>query len=302
MKKKLFLSASLALMQLCVLATALALTAITIPRATAQPVTESPPVYSWPSYEDRHTFRGRFAYFKDEYIWAYTREFAQRFRMPEQWINAEIKGGLVALAWRMTPGGKYQSCGIGGKTESCLPTLQCQLDIYIDNTIVKIEWTKPEIGREVLMRTIDSMDILREPGQPDAYRRRYGTAENAKPGRIPVFGWGIPSQFRYGENLKFGGSLGDLTSYDHVTYPGLTLLSRRGNNAGVCPPPKNISDGYIQSFDIADSKRSTTLDDRRVVHSLHVPASFYSRIRPAYELLNKENEEAVMGVIKSIQK
>jgi len=286
-----------------------------VPTSLAQQ-TSGNQTYRWLSYQERHSFRGS-SYSKDEYTWAYTREFAQRFQMPEQWINAEIGGGLVAVAWRMTQGGQYQACGLAGRANNCLPTLECQIDLYLDSNVIKIEWTKPDIGRDVFLPAIDSMDVLREPGQPDAGRRRYGIDETQKSGNVPVrniVAWGLPGEFRFGDRLQFGGIVGQLTSYDHVTLPGLTHISYRGNGAGACPSQRVGFEGFFLAYDIADSKLDLQLNQqrlnsssqipsvaRKVTHKLRIPASFYDRIRPVYESMSIERNAAVNNLIQEIR-
>ena len=38
------------------------------------------------------TFRDGKPFIRDTWVWAYTREFAERFHMPEKWIDPPLKG------------------------------------------------------------------------------------------------------------------------------------------------------------------------------------------------------------------
>jgi len=53
------------------------------------------------TYEDHYTFKHREVYVADPFVWGYSKEFAERFKMPKQWIEPGLKGAL-AVAWRMT--------------------------------------------------------------------------------------------------------------------------------------------------------------------------------------------------------
>jgi hypothetical protein len=61
---------------------------------------QRPPVEEW-RYEDSYTFKYGATFTKDPWTWGYTKEFAQRFRMPEKWIEPEMKG-ILAIAFRVT--------------------------------------------------------------------------------------------------------------------------------------------------------------------------------------------------------
>ena len=52
---------------------------------------EPPPIEQL-RYEDLYTFKYGKSFTKDPWTWGYTKEFSERFRMPEQWIEPEMKG------------------------------------------------------------------------------------------------------------------------------------------------------------------------------------------------------------------
>ena len=111
-------------------------------------------------YEDRYTFKHGKPYILDPWTWGYTKEFAERFRMPKKWIEPELKGAL-AMAFRMTTVGNIM-CGYGGKEDSCWKPLNCQMDVYFDNKI-KLPWVKPEIAKENNMQGLTSSRFLESP-------------------------------------------------------------------------------------------------------------------------------------------
>lgn len=77
----------------------------------------------------------------------YTKEFAQIFRMPGRWIDANLKGAL-AIGFRMTTIGNV-TCGLGVREESCRPPVECQVNVYYDNRM-RLPWMHDEIIRELL--------------------------------------------------------------------------------------------------------------------------------------------------------
>ena len=81
---------------------------------------QRPPVEEW-RYEDSYTFKYGTTFTKDPWTWGYTKEFAQRFRMPEKWIEPEMKG-ILAIAFRVTEVGQRVTCGLGGREDNCWHT------------------------------------------------------------------------------------------------------------------------------------------------------------------------------------
>ena len=213
-------------------------------------------------------------------------------------IDPNIKNGLLAVAWRMTTGSKFQVCGFSGKAENCFTTLQCQTDIYLDTTALKIEWTRPELGRDNLSLNNESGDVLLERGRPVRSRHWSGMGAVTNPNDKPV-ALGIPNAFRYGDKLQFGGHFGNLAAYDHSSFSGIALLSYRGTENGVCPLEARFNGGQFQVFDVAESKQPVPPNIRTVAYSLHIPDSFYARIRPIYDVMNKPNEDAINNLLKS---
>ncbi len=74
----------------------------------------------------------------DPNTWAYTAEFAKRFRMPTEWVEKDLQGA-EALAFRMTP--YFKNCGWGGDKNACNDAEKlCVVDMYFDNNKQKLPW------------------------------------------------------------------------------------------------------------------------------------------------------------------
>ncbi|TAN82306.1 MAG: hypothetical protein EPN14_04080 [Gallionella sp.] len=98
---------------------------------------ESPPDDD--SYAARNINR-RQVHSIDPNIWAYTAKFAERFKMPKEWIAPDLQGA-EAVAFRMEP--YYKSCGWGGNPNSCREDVVfCYIDLYFDNKKHPLPWKK----------------------------------------------------------------------------------------------------------------------------------------------------------------
>jgi len=87
-------------------------------------------------YEINQTFGGQ-AFRKDNNIWVYTKEFADLFGMPQQYI--EDVQGVAAAAFRIEDT-SYQECGFGGREDACRKVEECVLDLYFDETKHPLPW------------------------------------------------------------------------------------------------------------------------------------------------------------------
>ena len=109
--------------------------------AHAQPTqTQTPQRLSTPSNQSSHeinqTFDGR-AFFKDNNIWVYTKDFADLFGMPAKYI--EDVQGIAAAAFRIEDT-SYQQCGFGGRVDACRKVEECLLDLYFDEAKTPLPW------------------------------------------------------------------------------------------------------------------------------------------------------------------
>lgn len=107
-----------------------------------------------------------------DYLWIYTKEFAEKYSMPESNISEELEGAM-ALAFRVNHYGTV-TCGFFGKGEnpgSCAEDTKRQLDVYLPEDARlyfnndKYQWeNKFGIGSSLFIRSKD-----RDPKRDDAY-------------------------------------------------------------------------------------------------------------------------------------
>ena len=87
-------------------------------------------------YEINQTF-DRSAFYKDNNIWVYNKEFADLFGMPAKYI--EGVQGIAAAAFRIEDT-SYQQCGFGGQENACRKIEECLLDLYFDESKTQLPW------------------------------------------------------------------------------------------------------------------------------------------------------------------
>jgi hypothetical protein len=109
-------------------------------------------------YEINQTFDGQ-VYRKDNNVWIYTKEFADLFGMPKQYIG-DVRG-IAAAAFRIEDT-SFQECGFFGKADACRRVEECLIDLYFDEsktplpwaTAIKSQW-KPSYSSMVWLRPLD---------------------------------------------------------------------------------------------------------------------------------------------------
>ncbi len=242
------------------------------------------PVEEW-RYEDRFTFQpGNGTYTVDPWVWAYTQEFADKFRMPQKWVDKDLKG-ILAVAFRMTRIGNMM-CGYGGKEDNCWPMLECQLDVYYDNRI-KLPWTHEEIKQDFLMQGVSSREFLHDPSDSKGYRRYKGS------GVFPSLG-GLNS----GKARRWQQNGGNILFFDREFQPKVGLLSWGGID--VCPEAP--SKGQILFYDYQTTSKilkGEIMDkNAKPMRTFDLSESFMRRANAVYEDENKQNREAAQRLIQ----
>lgn len=239
-------------------------------------------------YEDHFNFKpGAGTYTVDPWVWAYTAEFADKFRMPQKWIDKDLKG-ILAVAFRMTTIGNM-SCGYGGKEDNCLPVLECQLDVYYDNRI-KLPWTREDIKQDFLMRGGSSRDFLHDPSGAKGYQKY-------KSGVFPSLG-GLNDARRGGRWQQGGGAI---TYYDREYQPGVGVIG--WSSIDFCP--KTTGKGQIVFYDIQTTKKISKgeialkrIKDVTPAHTFEFSELFMRRANALYEAENKQNREIAQRLIR----
>jgi len=110
--------------------------------------TASPADDDWqPSnYQQRFEAPNKGVRLKDNNVWVYERSFAERFGMPERWIDEDLKGA-EAVAYRVEAK-NTRSCGYFGETDNCRTNYYCVFDLYLsDSDSERLPWkTDRKVG------------------------------------------------------------------------------------------------------------------------------------------------------------
>ena len=231
------------------------------------------------TYDDENTFKNKGIYYVDPFQWIYTEAFADKFRMPREGIDNNLKGAL-ALAWRMTSMGK-NTCGYARNPDSCWPTLTCQLDIYFDSN-TPLPWNYTDVVRDNMIEGITSDSYLPRL-QPNSKWWRYMDGGPTLTAKGPVLPQSL-LQMRYLQ----GGSMSFLLRlwlFDREYEPGVVLLSY----TDACPIYEGDGPGVIRYHSEAELNRTRGLNPPSV-HALEIPEAFVKKIRATYLDQNKPNQ------------
>ncbi|WP_297528359.1 hypothetical protein [Thiohalobacter sp.] len=121
------------------------------------------------TYEDFFTAKGR-TYDEDPWVWVYTRQFAERFGMPEAWIDDRLKGAY-AVAYRVEHKDTrmiltHKGPDVGMRHEACY------LDVYLPSD-APVPWiSERRMGRRygygespfyIVPQSEEDLKILRAP-------------------------------------------------------------------------------------------------------------------------------------------
>ena len=232
------------------------------------------------SYEDANTFKHGKPYWADPFLWVYTESFADMFRMPRQWVDPSLKGAL-ALAWRTTTTGKSM-CGYGRNSNSCWPTLTCQLDVYFDSQ-TPLPWNYTDVVRDNMIDGQTSDSYLPRLS-PNSKWWRYIDGVNVPSQRGPI----LPVtqvQLRYANGKPLGNGL-KLWLFDREYEPGVVLLSY----TNACTSYEGKGPALLPYYTKAELSRTRGANPQ-AIHVVEIPEAFIKKISAVYLDQNKPNEE-----------
>lgn len=209
------LSMALALAMAITAALAEAPAGTTVPPLTNEPASEKT------SYETRNLKR-RDVHDMDPNVYVYSRDFARRFQMPEQWISDDLKGA-EAVAFRAVAG--YRSCGWGGNPEACRnDEVRCEMDVYFDHRKQPLPWDERMPASKIDDVGL-SAHFLWSPVSPRvrALRPNDNPFTRSSPFIDPKTGKGLGWQEWYVGN-SVGGWGVTVRSYDREIFSGIGLV------------------------------------------------------------------------------
>ncbi|NKD45765.1 hypothetical protein HEQ62_09450 [Haematospirillum jordaniae] len=233
-------------------------------------VFDGPPIDDEP-YQKNFTFRDGKPFLRDTWIWAYTREFAERFHMPEEWIDPDLKGAL-AIAYRITALGQ-RTCGTFRVKDLCHPTLYVQRDIYYDTATTPMTWIYSDVRRDNRIDLMTSASILSGPeihgflwASVNLNRRFY----DGRGLSDPNFRERYKGDGRRGTGVMHGYVTPIFFDRDYRPWVGLfSMLARHPSGSPRLPPTYEVGHLY-------DAKSG--VEGERVVHRFEIPPRLWERL------------------------
>jgi hypothetical protein len=227
---------------------------------------------------------------KDPFHWAVSKSFANRFGMPEKWIDNEINGAL-AVAWRTTTIGQI-TCGYGGDASTCWPPFTCQMDIYVDSD-APIPWRFSDVQRDFFWRGVSSFDFVPRR-MPDPRRSRYVQSGEALGGKgLPFLTEGLRTKSRH---YTAGDGTFSLVYFDRAYAPGVALIGF----ISACPNPA-VKDAAILRFYSEQEQARTRGNIEKFSHVIEFSEGFMERISAAYSL-EEEKQKELNSVYQQVMK
>lgn len=254
------------------------------------PPRSGPPPPEQRTYEDNFTFKWRSSFNYDPWVWGYTKEFAERFKMPEKWIEPELKGAL-AVAFRITTLGAV-TCGLSGKAENCWSPLDCQMDVYFDSK-TPLPWKRPEIQQDSFLQSTSSSEFVDPLEKNRQVIAAYG--QNGGAGITGVDAW----MYRLTDRGLQNAGGGSVIHFDRNFRPGVTLISYKG----MCPKSPDATQIIFREWAVLEQiiNRQLKPEDAASMHRVEIPVSYMRRIAPIYERDNQPNQEVIQRLLRNFQ-
>lgn len=228
---------------------------------------------------------GKVRYTKDDYLWVVTPEFASRYCMPPEFVDASLKGA-EAVAFRLVQE-PTENCGFGGNREVCSRRTALGFEIYYksDLKLPAISDTKYSVAGIYMLPV--SKHLLSNNLPYSQVRKETGSAwANERPG--------FQSKFK---KLSFGlvGVKGNrvpwpITALAEIMFienlmPGYDFISLEGS-VGFFTNPRMEKLGIRKFSIVLDKPDEIRKDEDRLypvdyAHVIDIPEWFTDRIRAA---------------------
>lgn len=262
---------------------------------------------------------GKETYYKDDYLWAVSRDFAARFCMPEEYITDDLKGA-EAIAYRFKRGDR-EACDVKDGKDVCgVYGYSHWIEIYVkgDANIPKYD---PEVRFFDNRNTLSSRSMIRE-GNQDVTRARLSKIFEARRRGEIVEPLGLRNPFRgftpeaLGKHTQFH-YLARLTPsqveerpaaysvrYFHQDiYPNLNLIALEGWGGGNFAGPR-YSDPPL-GYALGVSTDSTSPGKPRYPNDFHHVIEMPKRIMQVMNGIDRQAgqrfDDAVRGLGSTIR-
>jgi hypothetical protein len=260
---------------------------------------------------------GRQTYYKEDYLWAVTREFAKRFCMPDEYIADDLKGA-EAIAYRHKPSG-IEACDVKDGKDVCGVVGRAHwIEIYVKGD-VNIPKYDPEVRFFDNRDTPSSRSMIRE-GSLEGIRARQAKIFDARrrgeivepPGmRNPYRGFtpeaqGKHTQFHYLARLTATQVEGRPAAYSvryfhQDIYPNLNLIALEGWGGGNFAGPryKEAPLGYALGVTIAAQDVDKLNYPNGFLHVIEMPQRIMQVMNGIDRQAGQRFDDAMRGIVNS---
>lgn len=215
----------------------------------------------------------------DPNIWAYSAEFAEKYKMPKEWIAPDLKGA-EAVAFRVLP--HYKSCGWGGNSSACREDeVVCTVDVYLDQTKNALPWEESTPAKDIDFFSTSAQFILSAVKRTRSIRGGYRRAPFTDKATGTELSWHVSEL-----GSTRGGGMA-LAAYDRNMGENLSFLLMRQPG---CYTPKNIN---LKS-------QATNEKAAQTFHEIILPANWMQRVGGIISSVESKSEAHYRKVFESI--
>jgi hypothetical protein len=215
----------------------------------------------------------------DPNIWAYSAEFAEKYKMPKDWIAPDLKGA-EAVAFRVHP--DFRSCGWGGDPTSCREDeTRCAVDVYFDQTKQTLPWEESTPGKDLDFYNTSAQFILRAVKRTRSVKGGYRRSPFTEMATDSELNWSVSAL-----GTSEGGSM-SLAAYDRNFGEALSFLSLRITG---CYTPLRMS---LKS-QATNEKKSLSFNE------ISLPTNWMQRVQAQIDSVKAKNEAHYRQVFESI--
>lgn len=211
-------------------------------------------------YDEWLTPKAKQAYSEDINVWVYTSEFAERFGMPERWIDDDLRGAY-AVAYRIETLPVRLMLPHKGPNVS-IPQRMCVLDLYVSAT-APIPWIA---GSRTGFKYYPPRSAhYLAPQEKTDMRWRWRA--------IGLPYWGGVVRAGVGDSERGGMPVRE---FDREVFPGISYVSF----LETCGVPTGKST-WLKFRDYVPRRLGSGLQEiepGEVVHEVHIPGSFWDRV------------------------